>query len=208
MTAVAEPKQFERKVAKRKNLRDYRWTRHEVYALCDSGWFSDKRVNLINGRIIVTPLSSSEHNYTVDTLVEYLRTIVPAAYYVRSEKALGVSLHNDPGPDAAIVKGTRHDYLKDHPTTAIFVSEVSKTTLHADLNVKPFLYALAGVPEYWVIDLVHRRLIVHRDPILDEESPMKHRYALVRTLEAADSLAPHFAPNSVIEVAVLLPPNA
>jgi len=35
---------------------------------------------------------------------------------------------------------------------------------HRDLELKPALYAEAGVAEYWVVDLEARRLIVHRDP--------------------------------------------
>jgi Uma2 family endonuclease len=41
---------------------------------------------------------------------------------------------------------------------------VSLTTLNFDLNRKAALYAAAGVPEYWVLDLVRRMLVVHRRP--------------------------------------------
>ena len=42
---------------RRKSLpRVHRFSRQEVYKLCDEGWFADQRVNLIRGRIIVAPL--------------------------------------------------------------------------------------------------------------------------------------------------------
>lgn len=42
--------------------------------------------------------------------------------------------------------------------------EVSKTTLKVDLEQKTIIYAKAGISEYWVIDLVNKKLIVHTQP--------------------------------------------
>jgi Uma2 family endonuclease len=40
-------------------------------------------------------------------------------------------------------------------------------SLPFDLTTKARLYARARIPEYWVLDLDGRRLIVHRDPMED-----------------------------------------
>ena len=42
--------------------------------------------------------------------------------------------------------------------------EVADSTLAFDLNTKAALYARAGIPEYWVLDVKGQRLMVHRDP--------------------------------------------
>ena len=51
-----------------------------------------------------------------------------------------------------------------HPTTAVIVFEISDTSLNTDLTEKAELYASAGIPDYWVIDVTERQLHVLRDP--------------------------------------------
>lgn len=46
----------------------------------------------------------------------------------------------------------------------LLVIEVSETTLAFDLRTKVPLYARAGVPEVWVVDIAGRAVHVHRDP--------------------------------------------
>jgi Uma2 family endonuclease len=45
--------------------------------------------------------------------------------------------------------------------------EVADTTLDNDLDRKSDLYAAAGVPEYWVIDLTENRALLHEHPSAD-----------------------------------------
>ena len=58
------------------------------------------------------------------------------------------------------------EYRKRHPRgdETVLVAEVADTTLCADLTIKRDLYARAGVPEYWVLDVTGSRLIAHRKP--------------------------------------------
>lgn len=43
--------------------------------------------------------------------------------------------------------------------------EVSDSSLRFDRTVKLELYAATGIPEVWVVDLLHRQVLVWRDPI-------------------------------------------
>ncbi|HEX7346561.1 MAG TPA: Uma2 family endonuclease, partial [Candidatus Limnocylindrales bacterium] len=70
-----------------------------------------------------------------------------------------------PEPDIAVVPPG--EYLQDHPTTAYLVIEVALSSLRIDLRVKPSLYAAMDVPDYWVVDVNARRVIVHREPTAD-----------------------------------------
>ena len=68
---------------------------------------------------------------------------------------------------------------------------------------KAELYAEAAVPEYWVIDLPNRRLLVFRDP-----APLPvggHTYRTHLTPGPADAVSPLAAPAAVVKVADLLP---
>ncbi len=67
------------------------------------------------------------------------------------------------------------------------------------------LSAMAGVPDYWVIDLQNRRLLVFRDP---EPLPTGLGATAYRThlsLNPTDSIAPLVAPMATVLVATLLP---
>ncbi|MGK7920492.1 MAG: Uma2 family endonuclease [Trichodesmium sp.] len=46
--------------------------------------------------------------------------------------------------------------------------EVSDTTLEKDLEKKRFIYARAGILEYWVVDVKNEQLIVFKEPSKDD----------------------------------------
>ncbi|MEB3231461.1 MAG: Uma2 family endonuclease [Leptolyngbyaceae bacterium] len=43
------------------------------------------------------------------------------------------------------------------------VNQVADTTLAYDLDAKRQLYAQAGIPEYWVIDITKQQLVIFHD---------------------------------------------
>lgn len=55
------------------------------------------------------------------------------------------------------------------------VIEVADSSVRMDMGRKARIYAAAGVREYWVVDLVHERIVVHKEPGRQE-------YASVRSL--------------------------
>jgi Uma2 family endonuclease len=59
----------------------------------------------------------------------------------------------------------KKDYGRRHPRgdEPLLAVEVADTTARYDATTKRDLYARAGVPEYWVLDLSRRRIIVHRN---------------------------------------------
>jgi Uma2 family endonuclease len=84
---------------------------------------------------------------------------------MRIQHPLRVADDSVPEPDIAIVEATDpRAYLAEHPTTALLVIEVSHHTLRRDKGLKALLYARAGVPDYWVVNLVDDEIVVSRDP--------------------------------------------
>ena len=86
---------------------------------------------------------------------------------------------------------------RDHPNTALIVVEVSDSSLGLDRR-KAGLYAAAGVPEYWILNLVARRLEVHRHPVADAEQEFGHRYEQVSALGEDQTIAPLARPEAKI----------
>ena len=81
--------------------------------------------------------------------------------------------------------------------------EVSDSSLPQDRLTKAHIYAGAGIPEYWIVDLVHGRLEVFREP-----QPESRRYASKMVLEAGARLELVVLPGAVVSTDDLLPPPA
>ncbi len=142
-----------------------RWTRQEYHQLAESGVLRpDERVELIEGEIVEMPPQLSPHATGVCLAEDALRAAFGPGFVVRAQLPLALGEYSEPEPDVAVVVGGPRDYAKAHPTTAVLVVEVSDATLAFDRNVKASLYAAAGIPEYWIVNLVHRQLEVHCDP--------------------------------------------
>ena len=103
---------------------------------------------------------------------------------------------SQPEPDLAVVPVGDWD---TYPAKALLVIEVSVTSRAVDLGRKAAIYAAAGIPEYWVLDLADRRLVVHRAPVED-------RYTDIAVLTDADEVTAARLPLTVA-VAELLPPR-
>jgi len=130
---------------------------------------------------------------------------VNEVYYVRNQQSFDVGTANDPGPDLAIVPGSEDDYDTLPPTVALLIVEIAASSLPLDATKKAELSATAGVPEYWVIDLEHRQLIVFRDPQPLPAELGAIAYKSHRTLEPADAASPLCAPAASVLVSDLLP---
>jgi Uma2 family endonuclease len=114
---------------------------------------------------------------------------------------VNVNANNSPEPDVAVTRLRRRDYLqRGTPTPADMrlIVEVSDSTLWRVKNTKAKMYAAAGVPDYWVIDLNNRKLWVYR-------SPSPNGYAAPLEFDENDSVAPLDAPQKPLRVGDLLP---
>jgi Uma2 family endonuclease len=183
----------------------YRWTLQAYRQLGKTGLFHDIKTILIDGEILVMALPEPPHNTSLGLAAEYLRTAFPTGHHVRNQMALDIGTENDPGPDLAVVPGSVRDYASRQATTAVLVVEISDSTLFFDTTTKAELYATAAVPEYWVIDLQNRRLLVFRDPVALPEGLGATAYRTHLTFDPADAVSPLAAPAATVRVADLLP---
>jgi Uma2 family endonuclease len=140
------------------------WDERRYYALMESGVLDEGRgVELLNGQVIHTMPQGGLHLLVLNALQDAFAAMEGAGR-VRSGSTIRLNEINVVDPELA-----RYDWdptRSDLPTAADtdWVIEVSVTSLGIDLNAKKDAYAEAGVPEYWVFDVPHRRLHVFRDP--------------------------------------------
>jgi Uma2 family endonuclease len=124
---------------------------------------------------------------------------------VRAQLPLALGEYSEPEPDVAVVAGGPRDYAEAHPTSALLVVEVSETTLGLDHDTKGSLYAAAGIPEYWIVDLVHRRLEIYRDPCPIPEARYGFGYRTRTIALPGDVVATPAPSGSRVAVDDLLP---
>lgn len=169
------------------------------------GWFEGRRAMLIEGEILEMPGPNPPRATSTTLTDSVLRAIFGPSVVVRNQLPLILGLLTDPEPDLAVVPGSARDYAAAHPTSALLVVEISDSTLDYDLNDKASLYAAGGITDYWVVDLVNRRLIVHRIPQSDPAAIFGARYSQVSQFSPADSVSPLAAPQAAVAIADLLP---
>ncbi|MBE9046439.1 Uma2 family endonuclease [Pleurocapsales cyanobacterium LEGE 10410] len=152
-------------------LTTYKWSIEEWHDLVNSGVLAGKKIELLEGEIIEMSPEGISHRNTNHKAVKYLRKLLDglAEVYESHPITLDNSPHSrasEPEPDIAIVRLPESIYDTHHPypEDIYWLIEISNETLKKDLEQKTITYARNGILEYWVIDLVNKKLIVHTQP--------------------------------------------
>jgi Uma2 family endonuclease len=181
-----------------------RFTRSEVYEMLNAGLFAGQRFELIDGDLIDKMGQNPPHANAIELCMALLTEIF-GIKQVRVQLPIEASPadreRSEPEPDLAVLAARKPDFAHRHPNgyELALVIEVADTTLRHDALRKRDLYARAGVPEYWVLDLNGRRLIVHRE--LDAEQA---QYASIQSYAEAEEVFID-SPGQSISVSSLLP---
>jgi Uma2 family endonuclease len=173
-----------------------RWTCSEFHHFGDLGLFEGRHAMLIHGVLLEQGPMNPPHAITLGLVEGAVQAAFGAGWWLRHQSPPVFGKDTDPEPDLAVVLGRPRDY-SGHPTTAILIVEVADTSLQFDTIDKRTLYAAAGIPEYWVVDVNGRRLLVYRDPQGGD-------YETRLTLGPADVVSPLAVPASSVRVADLL----
>ena len=145
-----------------------RFSVQEYHQMAAAGILTeDDPVELIEGEIVEMPPMGSPHAACVMRLTAELVMRAQSLAQVRVQLPVRLDGYSEPEPDLALVKPRADSYASDHPGPGVvlLVIEVADTTLSYDRSVKGPLYARAGIPEYWLVDLPRERVDVHREPL-------------------------------------------
>ncbi len=180
-------------------IRTKLWTREEYDRLVAAGAFHPMaRLQLVQGEIVEMAPQSAKHATAVQRLQKALETVFGAGHNVRPQLPLALSDESEPEPDVAVVEGSLEDFRHQHPTRAILIVEIADSTLSFDKKRKHAMYAAAGVPEYWILNLVDGVLEIYR-------APRESTYSATHRLGPDDRVSPLAAPGRHLRVADLLP---
>jgi len=181
----------------------YRFSREQYYQMAQMGLFEDKRVELIEGEIVEMTPVGPEHFATGDQIQDVFRRAFGKGYWVRFQGPLTLG-ESEPEPDVTVIKGNRADYRTKHPETAVLVVEVADTSLEYDRTYKMSLYARAGIPEYWIVNLRDRQVEVYREPAPMEGTLFGYGYKVREVRTSEDTIHPLAKPEVAIRVSELL----
>ena len=124
----------------------------------------DQHLELLHGRVVTMSPPGIRHARAVEQLSWLLVRRLDDRYRVRVQLPLILPGNSEPEPDIAIVLAEPHR-RDHHPTTARAVIEVAEHSLDRDRDGKAPLYALAEIPEYWIVNLLTDVVEIHRTPI-------------------------------------------
>ena len=171
-----------------------RFTPEEYHRLIDVGVLDeDEPVELVEGVIVEMTPHGRPHAWVVSILGEHLMDARRADCRVRIQLPLSLG-DSEPEPDIAVVLREEERSAKVHPRTAVLVVEVANESIQRDRKAKGRLYAHAGIPEYWVVDVAWKAVEVSTEPTADG------RYLTCRKLGVGEVLSSPTLPGLSLRV--------
>src|SRR6266508_549175 len=123
----------------------------------------DDRVELIAGEIVEMAPIGGRHMGRVNVLVELLMDLVRQEALISVQNPIRLSADSEPQPDIALIRRSASRDTVPTPEDALLVIEVADSSRDYDRGVKLPLYAAAGIPETWLVDLVAEIVECHTD---------------------------------------------
>jgi Uma2 family endonuclease len=149
----------------------YRLTVDQYELMVQTGVLTENdRVELINGLLRTKTSKNTNHILATKKGLRALQGIIGKGWHAAKEDPVRIpDRHGEPEPDVSIVRGTPEDYARriPEPGDVALVVEVSDSTLEYDREEKLPIYAAAGIPIYWIINLIDRQVEVYSIPTVD-----------------------------------------
>jgi Uma2 family endonuclease len=170
----------------------------DILHLIPTAYLDNRPVELLNGDIVTLAPEGPEHAFLGDEGGDYLSNLLGQRAKVRQGRPITLPNQSEPEPDLAIVKPLGETYRHRHPYAedVFWVIEFSNISLVKDLDTKPGIYATAGIPEYWVVNLQDQTVVLFKDPI-------QGNYQSQQTLSQGD-IHPVAFPDVTVAIAQLL----
>lgn len=125
----------------------------------------DDPVELLDGWLVPKMTQNPPHVLVSEQVRDVLYEAVPEGWCVYAQKPLRTAT-SMPEPDVMVVRGSRQQYRERLPQAEDvgLIVEVSDASLTRDRVFKKAIYAQAGIPVYWLVNLIEQRVEVYSDP--------------------------------------------
>lgn len=145
------------------------FTRHEALRMWEADVFNGRRFELLNGEIYLMPGKGFPHQGLRERLLNQLIThfaLNRLPLIAGSNGPIRLGDYQEPEPDI-YVRPAEMPLDQVGGPEALLVIEICVSTQEKDFEIKPPIYAVHGVREYWVIEPEQRRTILRRGPQAD-----------------------------------------
>jgi Uma2 family endonuclease len=134
--------------------------------MSEAGVFEGRRVELLEGEVIEMTPQGSRHASAVASIVTVLVRALSPSFSIRPQLPLALDDRSEPEPDVAVCRPDPRNYADAHPCPAhvVLLVEVADTSLPYDRDRKAAVYARAGIPALWIVDLRERAVTVFSEP--------------------------------------------
>lgn len=171
--------------------------RVEYDRLVGLGVFEDERIELLRGALVEMSPQGAPHADCSAQLAKMLILRLGERASVRAHGPFAATEDSEPEPDVAVNPPRR--YSDGHPQTAHLLVEVADSSLRKDRGIKSEIYAEAGVPEYWIVD-------VSRAAVEVWTGPVDGHYTQLTTYGRGESIALVAFPDVLLATDDFLPP--
>jgi Uma2 family endonuclease len=179
--------------------RRLRFSVDEYYKMIELGMLKDyEKAEIIDGELIQKMPIGDKHAAVVNRLTRIFVKNVSDDILVSVQNPLRLSDFNEPEPDLVLADLTKYDGNRHpRPEEVILLVEVSDSALKYDRDFKIPLYAEAGIPEVWIVNLPSNHIEIHQK--LNSEI-----YQLVKIFKADATVISESLPGFSIAVEDIL----
>lgn len=169
--------------------RPFRYTLDRYHAAIAAGIITENdKVELIFGEIVEQKGIGKKHADCLDKVAFYFFEKFGKSYLCRHQNPISFpDFNTEPEPDFAIIDKASYASRTTNPLPedVKLLIEIADATLEYDRTIKAKLYALAGIAEYWIINVRQDQVEVHLDPDVDSgDYASIQRYPLHETFNS------------------------
>lgn len=169
----------------------HQFTVADYHRMAEAGILAeDDRVELIEGEIVDMAPIGRRHQARLDRLADLFFGSLGRQAIIRIQGSVRLSERSEPEPDLVVLRRRAdfYEHADAGPEDVLLIVEVADSSLTHDRDVKVPLYARAGIPDVWLVDLNGARITVYRAPTPDG-------YREVRVVRGPERVSPQAFPG-------------
>jgi len=167
----------------------------QVGILCE-----DDRLELIDGEIVEMSPIGLPHRAAVACANRALVMAAGDGAIIQPQGAVRLDPYYEPEPDLVLLR-PRADFYRSRrpgPADVLLLIEIADSSLDYDRDVKAPIYAKAGIPEYWLVDL-------NASVLWRYLAPEGREFQSVEQFRRGQSIAPKLLLACLVAVDVFFP---
>jgi Uma2 family endonuclease len=122
-------------------------------------------IELLEGYLVEKMTKHPPHAVANQLVQMALLALAPTGHYVAAQEPITLE-DSEPEPDVVVVRGAVRNFIQRHPGAeeVALVVEIADASLRRDRGSKRRIYARAGIPNYWIVNLIDNCIETYSDP--------------------------------------------